>query len=158
MAAMKRIDHIALAVKDLENAIAFFEDIFGARLLYRTGGESMRSAMLQVGEDIISLESEPLDGPGFVAQFLRQRGEGFHHLGIEVDSMDETVAALNAKGIRIPDWRVPGDFSVRKEIVLGTRSCFGNVLQIMEWTYGSDATIDDRIERQVRFTRDRITE
>ena len=113
--------------------------------------------MLQIGEGLLILECEPIDGTGFVAKFLRDRGEGFHHLGLEVDNLDGLVAELKAQGIRIPDWRVPGDFSLRKEIVLGARSCFGNVLQIIEWTCGSDTTIEDRIERLREFHRDRQT-
>ena len=144
MAGIRRIDHLALAVKDLEKSISFFETFFGAKYLFRTKHEGMTTAMLQIGEDILSLESEAMDGDGFVAQFLRSRGEGVHHIGVEIDNMDDLVEKLKGQGIRIPEWRLPGDFSARKEIVLGTKVCFGNVLQIVEWSYGTGETIEDR--------------
>ncbi len=97
-----RVDHIAFAVRSIEQARAFFEGALGATLRRITDSRdgSFRFAVLDF--EGVTLELlEPLDPKGFVAQFLEKRGEGFHHITLQVPHLAQKVQKLEAQGIRI---------------------------------------------------------
>lgn len=148
MATIKRVDHIAIAVRDLDRSIALFETLFGAKLITKKRGvmqgHPMAVAYMQVGENIFALD-EAADPNGFIARFIEQRGEGLHHLGLEVDDLDEYIRDLEAKDIRIPVKDLAGAF--RREILLSPREANGVVWQVIEWRGGADLSLEERIER-----------
>lgn len=148
MATIKRVDHIALAVRNLEKSIALFETLFGAKLITKKRGimqgNPMAVAYMQVGENIFALD-EAVNPDGFIAKFIEQRGEGLHHLGLEVDNLDEYIQELEAKQIRIPVKDLGGEF--RQEILLSPREANGVVWQVIEWKGNSDLSLEERIER-----------
>jgi hypothetical protein len=65
-------------------------------------------------------------------------------MGLEVDNLAEFISEVEGKGYRIP---LRDEFSNRSEVVLRPRDASGVVLQVLEWKGGSDATIEDRIDR-----------
>ena len=148
MATVKRVDHIAIAVRDLDKSIALFETLFGATLITKKRGmmqgHPMAVAYMQVGENIFALD-EAVDPDGFIARFIDQRGEGLHHLGLEVDNLDEYIRGLEAKNVRIPVKELDGEF--RREILLSPREASGVVWQVIEWKGGADLSLEERIER-----------
>lgn len=152
MATIKRVDHIAIAVRDLDRSIALFETLFGAKLITKKRGvmqgHPMAVAYMQVGENIFALD-EAADPNGFIARFIEQRGEGLHHLGLEVDDLDEYIRDLEAKDIRIPVKDLAGAF--RREILLSPREANGVVWQVIEWRGGADLSLEERIERLHRY-------
>jgi hypothetical protein len=81
---------------------------------------------------------------GFVNKHITQRGEGLHHMGLEVDDLEGFIEETKAKGFRIP---LQDEFSNRKEVILSPRDSAGVILQILQWKGGSDKTIEDRIKR-----------
>ncbi|MGA2026295.1 MAG: hypothetical protein ABSH17_04385, partial [Syntrophobacteraceae bacterium] len=81
---------------------------------------------------------------GFVNQHIAKHGEGMHHMGLEVDNLAEFITEVEGKGFKIP---LRDEFSNRSEVVLRPRDSAGVVLQILEWKGGSDATVEDRIQR-----------
>lgn len=145
---IKRVDHIAIAVRDLDKSIPLFETLFGAKLITKKRGEMqghpMAVAYMQIGENIFALD-EAVDPNGFIARFIEQRGEGLHHIGLEVDNLDAYIQYLEAKNIRIPVKELDGEF--RREILLSPREASGVVWQIIEWKGGSDLSLEARIER-----------
>lgn len=152
MAAIKRVDHIAIAVRNLDQSIALFETIFGAKLITKKRGmmqgHPMAVAYMQVGEDIFALD-EAVDPEGFMAKFIEERGEGLHHLGLEVDDLDGYIQELENKNVRIPVKSLDGEF--RREILLSPREAGGVVWQVIEWKSGSDLNLEERIERLHRY-------
>ena len=148
MATIKRVDHIAIAVRNLEHSIALFEKLFGAELITIKQGmmqrQPMNVAYLQVGEDIFALD-EAVDPDGFIAKFIEERGEGLHHMGLEVDNLDEYIQELEKKNVRIPVKSLDGEF--RREILLSPKEASGVVWQVIEWKGGSDLNLKERIER-----------
>ena len=147
MASIKRIDHVAIAVKDVEQAVAQYVGLLNAVHIrtetLREKAGVVKVAYMQIGENVLSLvQSMELDG--FINQHIAKHGEGLHHMGLEVDDLAEFVAQVEGRGYKIP---LRDEFSNRSEVVLRPRDANGVVLQILQWKGGSDASIEDRIER-----------
>jgi len=126
-----RIDHLAICVREMENAVATLEAM-GARLLHRKANEAtqLESASFQWGNITVTLE-HPLGDEGPFADFLRRHGEGIHHIGMDVDNVERTIEDLEAKGLRLANKQLEGD--VRHEALLHPRSGLGILWQLMEW-------------------------
>jgi len=147
MARVKRIDHVAIAVRDADAATRQYVTLLNARhikteILQEKAGPA-KVSYVQLGDNIISL-IQSMDEDGFLNKHIAKHGEGLHHMGIEVDNLDEFIAETEAKGFKIP---LRDEFSNRREVVLSPRDSAGVILQILEWKGGSDATIEDRIQR-----------
>jgi methylmalonyl-CoA/ethylmalonyl-CoA epimerase len=101
---LEKIDHLGIAVRDLNTVLAFYTDKLG---LPCTGEEvvaeqKVRVAFLPLGQTKLELlESTAPDGP--VAKFIEQKGEGIHHVAIRVANIEEALASLKAKGVRLID-------------------------------------------------------
>jgi methylmalonyl-CoA epimerase len=151
MARIKRVDHIGIAVRDLDDAIGRFQRILGADLIRRQEielkGSKMTVAYMKLGETIIGLDLAT-DPEGFIAKFIEKRGEGVHHVALEVDDIEGFKEDLDQKGIRIPHEEEPG--GVRKEILLSPKDLCGVVCQVIEWNEGEAATPEKRVDRLIR--------
>lgn len=147
MASIKRIDHVAIAVKDVEQAMAQYVGLLNAVHIrtetLREKAGVVKVAYMQIGENVLSLV-QSMEPDGFINQHIAKHGEGLHHMGLEVDDLAEFVAHVEGRGYKIP---LRDEFSNRSEVVLRPRDANGVVLQILQWKGGSDASIEDRIER-----------
>lgn len=147
MANIKRIDHVAIAVRDADLAAAQYSKLLNVVHIrtetLREKAGMVKVAYMQIGENVLSLV-QSLEADGFINQHIAQHGEGLHHLGLEVDNLDAFIQEVEAKGYKIP---LRDDFSNRREVVLRPRDANGVVLQVLQWNGGSDATIEDRIDR-----------
>jgi methylmalonyl-CoA/ethylmalonyl-CoA epimerase len=96
------IHHIAIAVEDLDAALAFYRDALGAEVAERreVPAEGVEMAFLPMGDSELEL-LEPLDREGSLARFLEKRGEGLHHVCLAVDDIEATVAQLEREGARM---------------------------------------------------------
>ena len=151
MASIKRIDHVAIAVKDVEQAVKQYVGLLNAvhirtEVLQEKAGP-VKVAYMQIGENVLSLV-QSLEEDGFINQHIAKHGEGLHHMGLEVDNLEEFVSEVEGKGYRIP---LRDEFTNRTEVVLRPRDANGVVLQILEWKGGSDASVEDRIERILKL-------
>ncbi len=99
-----RIDHIGIAVQNIQDALAFFEDALGMKLERQDTEEDGRTdvAFLPVGNSEVELVS-PNDTDSGLAKFLAKRGEGVHHICLEVDDIDAALARLKAHGAQLID-------------------------------------------------------
>lgn len=103
MKALK-IDHIGIAVKDLDETLKFYTDILG---LECEGTEvveeqKVRVAFLPVGDtEVELLESTATDGP--IAKFIEKNGEGIQHIAFRVDDIEAAIAYMKGKGMRMID-------------------------------------------------------
>ena len=101
---ISRIEHIGIAVKDLENSIKYYEDILGLKCygIEEVKDQKVRTAFFEVGQTKIELlESTDPEGP--IGKFIEKRGEGFHHLAFATENLDESLKKLDDKGIRLID-------------------------------------------------------
>lgn len=100
----KKINHIGIAVNNIENALPFYRDMLGMSFegTEEVAEQKVRVAFLQVGESRIEL-LEPTAPDSPVAKFLEKNGEGIHHLAYEVDDIKTALADLKQKGVRLID-------------------------------------------------------
>jgi methylmalonyl-CoA/ethylmalonyl-CoA epimerase len=99
-----KIDHIGIAVKDLAEGVKFYEDILGISAVgYETVDEQkVNVAFMPCGDSELELlESTSDDGP--IARFIEKSGEGVQHIAIRVDNVENAIAELKEKGIRLID-------------------------------------------------------
>lgn len=101
---IKGIDHIGIAVNDLNEALALYEKTLGLKHERVTVVESqkVKVAFLQVGESRIEL-LEPLGPDSTLAGFLQKRGEGIHHIALRVDGIDDMLKKLKNQGATLVD-------------------------------------------------------
>jgi methylmalonyl-CoA/ethylmalonyl-CoA epimerase len=99
-----RVDHVGIAVKDLEAAIAFYEAAFGVKLAHRETVEEqgVEEAMFRVGESWIQL-LRPLGPDTPVGKYIEKRGEGVHHIGYGVSDLEAVLEHLKGEGMQLID-------------------------------------------------------
>jgi methylmalonyl-CoA epimerase len=99
-----RIDHIGVAVEDLDAAVALYERDLGMALVHRETVESqgVEAVLLDVGENHVEL-LRPLGPETPVGKFLAKKGPGLHHVAYQTADVEQTLAALKAAGARLID-------------------------------------------------------
>jgi methylmalonyl-CoA epimerase len=99
-----RIDHIGVAVEDLDAAIALHEATYGMALVHRetVTEQGVEAVLLDVGENHVEL-LRPLSEESPVGRFLARRGPGLHHVAYQVEDIEATLASLKQAGIRLID-------------------------------------------------------
>ncbi len=98
------IEHIGIAVKNLESAIRFYEKVLGLKCykIEDVPDQKVRTAFLMAGETKIELlESTDREGP--VGKFIEKRGEGIHHIAFAVESIENYLVQANREGVRLID-------------------------------------------------------
>jgi methylmalonyl-CoA/ethylmalonyl-CoA epimerase len=100
----KGLDHVAIAVKDLDKAIAIYREAFGLELteVEEVPEQQVRTAIFGHGMGRVELICPTVKDSG-VARFLEKRGEGLHHICIEVEDIEAAMAALKARGAPLID-------------------------------------------------------
>ncbi len=101
---ISKIDHLGIAVKDLDAAIKTLEEGFGLKASGREVVESQKVtvAFIPVGESRLEL-LEPTSDDSAIAKFLASRGEGLHHVALHTDDVAEALKGAEAKGLRLID-------------------------------------------------------
>jgi methylmalonyl-CoA/ethylmalonyl-CoA epimerase len=130
---LTEIDHVAIAVRDLEAAVEFYASTFGAETVHRERIESdgVEEALIKVADSYIQLltATRP-DSP--VAKFLEAKGEGIHHVGYRVSSCAETLEQVKAAGHRVIDQAPrPGSRGTTVAFV-HPKGAFGTLIEIVE--------------------------
>src|SRR3954469_13433375 len=99
-----RIDHIGVAVEDLDAAIALHETTYGMELVHRevVSEQGVEAVLLDVGENHVEL-LRPLADDTPVGRFLAARGPGLHHVAYQVEDIDAALDRLRSRGVRLVD-------------------------------------------------------
>jgi len=130
---IRRIDHVAIAVRDLERAKGLFVGTLGGRVLYSAPleHEKFRWTTIELGTSCFVELIDPLERDGFLHRFLETRGEGVHHITFHVDDAARMKETLEAHGVptfghreNLPGWR---------EVFVHPRHAFGTLLQFAEF-------------------------
>ena len=130
---LTEIDHVAIAVNDLDAAIAWYEAVFGAEVVHREIVESdgVDEALVKVAESYIQLLTPTRDDSP-VAKYLAKNGEGLHHIAYRVDDCARALEAVKASGARVIDEAPrPGSRGTTVAFV-HPRSSFGTLIELVE--------------------------
>jgi methylmalonyl-CoA/ethylmalonyl-CoA epimerase len=101
---IKRVDHISIAVKNLDEGLKTYEDLLGIKSSHteEIPDQGIKAALIVLGDVEIEL-IEPTKPDTGVAKFLENKGEGIHHICFEVDDVDKELESLAAKGVQLID-------------------------------------------------------
>ncbi|OPZ74879.1 MAG: putative lyase [Firmicutes bacterium ADurb.Bin456] len=130
---IKKIDHIGIAVKDLATSLKLYEEILG---LESVGTEvveeqKVKVAFLPAGDSEVELlESTAPDGP--IAKYIAKNGEGIQHLAFRVENLEQRLAELKEKGVRLIDEKPRYGAGGAKIAFLHPKSTFGVLIELCE--------------------------
>jgi len=130
---LTEIDHVAIAVNDLEAAIAWYEAAFGATVEHRevVDSDGVEEALLNVAESYVQLLTPTRDDSP-VAKYLANKGEGLHHIGYRVDDCAEALESLRAQGNRLIDEAPrPGSRGTTVAFV-HPKGAFGTLIELVQ--------------------------
>ena len=104
MTPVNRVHHTGMVVRSLDDAYAFYRDALGLRLLKEEviQDQGVRAALLDLGNSLLEL-LEPVEPDTGIARFLERRGEGLHHVCLEVNDIRAALADLKARGVPLID-------------------------------------------------------
>jgi methylmalonyl-CoA epimerase len=127
-----RVHHVAVVVRDLDTALGFYRDTLHLELdlVMPIESDGVRIAFLPVGESSIELV-EPTRNDTGVARFLESRGEGFHHVCLEVDDIAAELARLGERGVELID-SAPRRGAEGPVAFIHPRSCHGVLVELIE--------------------------
>lgn len=134
MPKIKKINHVAVVVTDIDEALKFWQDALGIQLHHIEDVPSQKAqvAFLPVGDSEVELVKPTADDTG-AAKFLAERGGGMHHLCIEVDDISGKLKELKDKGIRLIN-EEPIELPGRKMAFIHPKSTGGVLLELYEIT------------------------
>jgi len=138
MTEIKKINHVAILVKDIEAALKFWRDDLGLPLdhVEDVPSQASKVAFMPVGEGEVELV-EPTDPDSGLAKLLEKRGEGMHHLCMEVDDIEMMLSDLKQKGVRLIN-EEPIALAGRKMAFIHPKSASGVLVELYEVTDGVD--------------------
>ena len=99
---LSKINHIGIAVKDLEASKRFYEESLGLTVKHEETLGEMKIAFIPIGEVNVELIQSTTE-QGVIAKFIAKRGEGIHHIAYEVDDIDGALEKLKDQGIKMVD-------------------------------------------------------
>ena len=130
---LTEIDHVAIAVNDLEAAIAWYGDVFGATVAHRERVESdgVEEALLAVADSFIQLLTPTRDDSP-VAKYLANKGEGLHHVGYRVADCAQALQSVKDAGGRVIDEAPrPGSRGTTVAFV-HPKTSFGTLIELVQ--------------------------
>jgi methylmalonyl-CoA epimerase len=130
---LTEIDHIAIAVKDLEVAVKYYEDVFGAEVEHRevVDKDGVEEVLLKVAESYVQLLT-PTRPDSPVAKYLDTKGEGIHHIGYRVADCAAALQSVKDHGGRVIDQEPrPGSRGTTVAFV-HPKTAFGTLIELVE--------------------------
>ena len=100
----RHINHVCIAVKDIDDTVRFYRDVFGVgeAEVVDIEDQAVRATLIRVGGSQLEF-IEPTDPNGGVAKFIDRRGEGVHHICFEVEDLAGTLQRLDERGVAVVD-------------------------------------------------------
>ncbi|WP_132996076.1 methylmalonyl-CoA epimerase [Sporanaerobacter acetigenes] len=130
---VQKVDHIGIAVKNLDEALKFYEDVLGLKC---AGSEvveeqKVKVAFLPIGDtEVELLESTEEDGP--IAKYVEKKGEGIQHIAYRVANIEEAIEEMKSKGIRMIDEKPRYGAGGAKIAFLHPKSTYGVLIELCE--------------------------
>jgi len=130
---LSKIDHVGVAVDDIDAALGLYRDSLGMPLVHRetVTEQGVEGALLDVGDGHVEL-LQPLGPETAVAKFLSRHGPGLHHVAYRVDDVDATLGKLAAAGLRLIDERARTGIRGSKVAFVHPSSTGGVLIEIVK--------------------------
>lgn len=131
--SIKKIEHIGIAVKNLDEALEFYEKVLGLKCnrIEEVEDQKVKTAFLKIGETKIELlESTDPEGP--VAKFIDKRGEGIHHLAFAVDDVNRSLKQIEQKDVKLIDNSSRKGAEELQIAFLHPKSTFGVLIELCQ--------------------------
>ncbi|MBP1967930.1 methylmalonyl-CoA/ethylmalonyl-CoA epimerase [Virgibacillus natechei] len=132
-----KLDHIGIAVRNLEESINFYENILGAKLIdrYRSESKGVESeiATMEINGNRTELLSPTNNTTSPIARFLKQKGKGVHHIAYYVNDLDEALEDLKHKGIRTLEETLRINQHGRRLIYLNPADTEGTIIEYCDY-------------------------
>ena len=128
------MDHVGVAVKNLDEAIALYRDVLGFKLedVHILTERKVRVAFLSTGGETNIELLEPLDGDSPVARFLESRGEGIQHVAVRVNDIEAVLDEFKRKGVVLVDDKPRAGAEGAKIAFVHPKSTKGVLLELVE--------------------------
>ena len=129
----ERIDHVGLAVSDLERATGLYEETFGMPVAHRETVESqgVEAVLLDIGEGHVEL-LRPLGPETVVGRFIAKRGEGLHHVAYRVSDIDAALVTLKGAGVDLIDSEARSGIRGSRVAFLHPKATGGTLTELVE--------------------------
>jgi len=130
---LKKVDHIGIAVKDLAETLKLYEGMLGLKAVETEVVEEqkVKVAFLPTGDSEVELlESTSPDGP--IAKYIEKNGEGIQHIAFRVENLEQRLAELKEKGVRLIDEKPRRGAGGAKIAFLHPKSTFGVLIELCE--------------------------
>lgn len=132
-----KLDHIGIAVRNLEESISFYENVLGGKLIDRYRSESIgvesEIATIDINGDRTELLSPTNNTTSPIARFLKQKGKGVHHIAYHVNDLDEALDELKRKGIRTLEETLRINKHGRRLIYLNPADTNGSIIEFCDY-------------------------
>ncbi len=130
---IKKIDHIGIAVNNLEESLSFYEDALGLKVdnIEEVSEQKVKVGFLDIGGVHFEL-LEPTSPDGPVAKFIEKRGEGIHHIAILVDNIEKSIGFMKEKGVKLIDETPRKGAGGSKMAFVHPKSTHGILLELYE--------------------------
>jgi len=127
------IDHVAIAVRDLEAAIAWYAEVFGATVEHRETVESdgVEEALVRVADSYVQLLTPTRDDSP-VAKYLEKKGEGLHHVAYRVANCAEALEAVKAAGYQVIDQAPRPGSRATTVAFIHPKASFGTLIELVQ--------------------------
>jgi methylmalonyl-CoA/ethylmalonyl-CoA epimerase len=138
----KKLDHIGIAVRDLDQSIQFYQAVLGGTLLdrYRSDAEGVESeiAVMEVNGDRMELLSPTNNATSPIARFIKQKGKGVHHIAYRVDDLIMALQELEKQGIRTLAETLRVNKHGRRLIYLNPADTEGTIIEYCDYPDQTD--------------------
>jgi methylmalonyl-CoA epimerase len=130
---IKKIHHVGVVVKDIEKALDLYVNTLGFKAsdILTAKENGIKTVMVSLGEVTLELV-EPIDPQGGVQKFLETRGEGIHHISLEVDDINKECSLLESKGIKLTE-KKPRYFEGALTSFVHPKSTNGVLIELLQW-------------------------
>ncbi len=142
MTKLTDIDHVGIAVRDLDAVIAWYQQMFGATVAHRERIESdgVDEALIKVADSYIQLLT-PYTDTSPLAKYMERNGEGIHHVGYRVDSCEEVLEHVKAEGARVVDEHPRTGSRGTTVAFLHPKTSFGTLIELVEEQGGTGTSV-----------------
>ncbi len=128
-----KINHVGIAVTSIDETLKVYTEVLGLKLkdIEVVVEQKVKTALIPVGESMIEL-IESTDPGSTIAKFITDRGEGLHHIALEVSSIDKTLAEMASKGVAMIDTKPRGGVEKSKVAFMHPKGTKRVLIELVE--------------------------